>query len=53
MLISQPLLQFQRRQEGPDGGVGSLDEKLENFMTAWDNGGHEILNYLSAVYVTI
>ena len=30
-----------------------LDEKLEDFVIAKDNGGCEILNYLSAVYAAI
>ena len=30
-----------------------LDEKLEDFMTAWDNGGYEVLNYVSAVSAAI
>ena len=31
-LISQPLLQLQRRQEGPDGGVGTSNEVLETVV---------------------
>ena len=32
-----------------------LDEKLEDFMTTWDtdNGGYEVLKYLSAVSAAI
>ena len=39
------------RRPPPQRGVNEirLDEKLENFMTAWDNGGYEVLNFLSAV----
>ena len=30
-----------------------LDEKLEDFMTTWGNGGYEVLKYLSAVSAAI
>ena len=30
-----------------------LDEKLEDFMTTWDNEGYEVLKYLSDVSAAI
>ena len=30
-----------------------LDEKVEDFMTAWDYGRYEVLNYLSAISAVI
>ena len=30
-----------------------LDEKLEDFMTTWDNGGYEVLKYHSAIFAAI
>ena len=26
---------------------------MENFMTAWDNGGYEVINYISVVSAAI
>ena len=49
--MTDPLI----RRPPPQRGVKwiLIDEKLGDLMTAWDKGGYEVLNYVSAVGAAI